>query len=103
MYQQTYSVRHTLQQGRIPGLRRSKFTRQMYTHTHTHTHNFLSILVDACGAEFTLVFMQELKKMRAACRLGAEVREFAGTLVKVRQVVVQFLSASTAVSATKGD
>ncbi len=27
--------------------------------------------------------MQELKKMRAACRLGAEVREFAGTLVKV--------------------
>ena len=27
--------------------------------------------------------MQELKKMRAACKLGAEVREFAGTLVKV--------------------
>lgn len=26
---------------------------------------------------------QELKKMRAACKLGAEVREFAGTLVKV--------------------
>ena len=28
--------------------------------------------------------MQELKKMRAACKLGADVREFAGTLVKVR-------------------
>lgn len=26
---------------------------------------------------------QELQKMRAACKLGAEVREFAGTLVKV--------------------
>lgn len=77
---------------------------EIQVHTKdVHKHNFLSILVDACEAEFTLVSMQELKKMRAACRLGAEVREFAGTLVKVRQIVVQFLSASTAVSATKGD
>ena len=39
-----------------------------------------------CGlrlADSVCFAIQELKKMRAACKLGAEVREFAGTLVKV--------------------
>lgn len=39
--------------------------------------------------------IQGLKKMRAACKLGAEVREFAGTLVKVSMLLVVFAHHST--------
>jgi len=44
-------------------------------------------LLTACNVVINvpshMCHMQELQKMRAACKLGAEVREFAGTLVKV--------------------
>jgi len=56
-------------------------------HTKDVCITFWQRLLTACTIAINvpshMCHMQELKKMRAACRLGAEVREFAGTLVKV--------------------
>ena len=44
----------------------------------SHADAWIEKLIMNCNC------LQELDKMRAACKLGAEVREFAGTLVKVQ-------------------